>query len=114
VIKRFILHAKKTAFIIEHDFIMATYLADRVIVFEGTPAIAATATPYGPFFLVLVYIWENLIAIVSPQTTITPHGDEQVSSVARNNVPSRPDELPAACEQTLFSQGQGAKKFVSC
>lgn len=45
VIKRFILHAKKTAFIIEHDFIMATYLADRVIVFEGTPAIAATATP---------------------------------------------------------------------
>lgn len=43
---RFILHAKKTAFIIEHDFIMATYLADRVIVFEGQPAIAATATPY--------------------------------------------------------------------
>ena len=29
VIKRFILHAKKTAFIVEHDFIMATYLADR-------------------------------------------------------------------------------------
>jgi ATP-binding cassette, sub-family E, member 1 len=41
----FILHAKKTAFVIEHDFIMATYLADRVIVFEGQPAIAATATP---------------------------------------------------------------------
>ncbi|KZV79925.1 RNAse L inhibitor-type ATP binding cassette protein [Exidia glandulosa HHB12029] len=45
VIKRFILHAKKTAFIIEHDFIMATYLADRVIVFEGQPAVTATATP---------------------------------------------------------------------
>ncbi|KIJ61644.1 hypothetical protein HYDPIDRAFT_176991 [Hydnomerulius pinastri MD-312] len=45
VIKRFILHAKKTAFVIEHDFIMATYLADRVIVFEGAPAISATATP---------------------------------------------------------------------
>ena len=45
VIKRFILHAKKTAFVIEHDFIMATYLADRVIVFEGKPAVAATATP---------------------------------------------------------------------
>lgn len=42
---RYILHAKKTAFIIEHDFIMATYLADRVIVFEGQPAVAATATP---------------------------------------------------------------------
>jgi ATP-binding cassette subfamily E protein 1 len=46
VIKRFILHAKKTAFVIEHDFIMATYLADRVIVFSGQPAIRATATPY--------------------------------------------------------------------
>lgn len=45
VIKRFILHAKKTAFVIEHDFIMATYLADRVIVFEGEPALRATATP---------------------------------------------------------------------
>uniref|UniRef100_A0A6I8RFS4 ATP binding cassette subfamily E member 1 n=1 Tax=Xenopus tropicalis TaxID=8364 RepID=A0A6I8RFS4_XENTR len=38
VIKRFILHAKRTAFIVEHDFIMATYLADRVIVFDGIPS----------------------------------------------------------------------------
>jgi len=43
VIKRFILHAKKTAFIVEHDFIMATYLADRVIVFTGEPSINAVA-----------------------------------------------------------------------
>ncbi|VDK76125.1 unnamed protein product [Litomosoides sigmodontis] len=43
VIKRFILHAKKTAFIVEHDFLMGTYLADRVIVFEGTPSKSATA-----------------------------------------------------------------------
>ena len=27
----------------EHDFIMATYLADRVIVFEGTPSVKTTA-----------------------------------------------------------------------
>ncbi|CAB4255726.1 similar to Saccharomyces cerevisiae YDR091C RLI1 Essential iron-sulfur protein required for ribosome biogenesis and translation initiation and termination [Maudiozyma barnettii] len=38
VIRRFILHNKKTAFIVEHDFIMATYLADKVIVFDGTPS----------------------------------------------------------------------------
>jgi len=43
VIKRFILHAKKTGFIVEHDFIMATYLADRVIVFEGAPSVSTTA-----------------------------------------------------------------------
>lgn len=38
VIRRFIIHNKKTAFIVEHDFIMATYLADKVIVFDGTPS----------------------------------------------------------------------------
>eukprot|EP00096_Caligus_rogercresseyi_P013468 TRINITY_DN6111_c0_g1_i1.p1 TRINITY_DN6111_c0_g1~~TRINITY_DN6111_c0_g1_i1.p1 ORF type:complete len:616 (-),score=194.80 TRINITY_DN6111_c0_g1_i1:257-2104(-) len=43
VIKRFILHAKKTGFVVEHDFIMATYLADRVIVFEGNPSIDTSA-----------------------------------------------------------------------
>lgn len=43
VIKRFILHAKKTGFVVEHDFIMATYLADRVIVFEGEPSISTEA-----------------------------------------------------------------------
>merc|ERR1712217_906488 len=44
VLKRFILHAKKTAFIVEHDFIMATYLADKVIVYEGQPGVHCTAT----------------------------------------------------------------------
>ena len=28
---------------VEHDFIMATYLADRVIVFEGTPSVNTRA-----------------------------------------------------------------------
>ncbi len=43
MIKRFIMHSKKTAFVVEHDFIMATYLADRVIVYEGRPGVEATA-----------------------------------------------------------------------
>eukprot|EP00596_Hydrurales_sp_CCMP1899_P000606 CAMPEP_0119040394 /NCGR_PEP_ID=MMETSP1177-20130426/10309_1 /TAXON_ID=2985 /ORGANISM="Ochromonas sp, Strain CCMP1899" /LENGTH=528 /DNA_ID=CAMNT_0007005403 /DNA_START=331 /DNA_END=1917 /DNA_ORIENTATION=+ len=43
VIKRFIMHAKKTAFVVEHDFIMATYLADRVIVYDGQPGVEAFA-----------------------------------------------------------------------
>lgn len=46
VIKRFILHAKKTAFVVEHDFIMATYLADRVVVYEGVPSVNARANAY--------------------------------------------------------------------
>lgn len=44
VIKRFIMHSKKTAFVVEHDFIMATYLADRVVVYVGNPGIEATAS----------------------------------------------------------------------
>ena len=44
-IKRFILHARKTAFIVEHDLIMATYLADRVVIFEGEPGIKCIAKP---------------------------------------------------------------------
>uniref|UniRef100_A0A7S0UMV4 Uncharacterized protein n=2 Tax=Polytomella parva TaxID=51329 RepID=A0A7S0UMV4_9CHLO len=43
VIKRFIMHTKKTAFIVEHDFIMSSYLADTVIVYEGTPSKNAVA-----------------------------------------------------------------------
>ncbi|KAJ2403113.1 Fe-S cluster-binding ribosome biosynthesis protein [Coemansia sp. RSA 2559] len=43
VIKRFIMHAQKTAFVVEHDFIMATYMADNVIVMDGTPGVDAVA-----------------------------------------------------------------------
>lgn len=30
--------SKRSAFVVEHDFIMATYLADQVICFDGIPA----------------------------------------------------------------------------
>jgi len=88
VIKRFILHAKKTAFIIEHDFIMATYLADRVIVFEGQPAIAATATPwvFPPSHLCPIMLID-----MTPQTAVAPDRHEQVPRLARDHVPPRPD-----------------------
>ena len=39
-----IMHSKNTAFIVEHDFIMATYLIDRVVVYHGQPGIEATST----------------------------------------------------------------------
>lgn len=35
---------KKTAFIVEHDLILATYLADRVVLFNGTPSVQTKAT----------------------------------------------------------------------
>ena len=44
VMKRWIMNAKRAAFVVEHDFIMATYLADKVIVFSGQPAQHAYAS----------------------------------------------------------------------
>lgn len=68
---RFILHAKKTAFVIEHDFIMATYLADRVIVFEGRPAIAAAATPYALSTRLITHAELTLFPLYRPQSLLT-------------------------------------------
>lgn len=48
VIRRFMLSRQKTAFVVEHDFIMATYLADKVIVFEGQPGTSCRASPAMP------------------------------------------------------------------
>jgi ATP-binding cassette subfamily E protein 1 len=46
VMKRWILNSKKSAFVVEHDFIMATYMADKVIVFDGQPAVwSKVSTP---------------------------------------------------------------------
>ncbi|CAF4782046.1 unnamed protein product, partial [Rotaria sp. Silwood2] len=46
VIKRFILHCKKVGFVVEHNFIMATYLADRLIVFDGKSSVKTHAFEY--------------------------------------------------------------------
>ncbi|XP_047957832.1 ABC transporter E family member 2-like isoform X2 [Salvia hispanica] len=43
VIKKFIHDRKKTALVVDHDFMMSTYLADRVIVYEGKPSIDCVA-----------------------------------------------------------------------
>lgn len=43
VLKRFVQATGKSAMVVEHDFMMATYLADAVIVYDGVPAVHATA-----------------------------------------------------------------------
>mmetsp|Transcript_49237 Transcript_49237/g.110741 ORF Transcript_49237/g.110741 Transcript_49237/m.110741 type:complete len:669 (-) Transcript_49237:718-2724(-) len=44
VIRRWVVsHMQKTAFVIEHDFVMASALSDRVIVYTGQPGIECTA-----------------------------------------------------------------------
>ena len=45
VIKRYIMNTGKTAFVVEHDFMMATYLANRVLIFDGQPGVETYARP---------------------------------------------------------------------
>ena len=44
IIKRFVMQKQKTAFVVEHDFMMASYLADKVIVFDGEPSVTCHTT----------------------------------------------------------------------
>lgn len=44
VIKRYMINYQKTAFIVEHDFMMSSYLADKIIRFEGIPSVDCKAT----------------------------------------------------------------------
>ena len=43
VIKHFIMYTKKTCFLVEHDIIMSSYLADKIILFEGKPSVECNA-----------------------------------------------------------------------
>ena len=46
VLKRFVQQTAKTAFVVEHDFMMATFLStDRVVVYQGEPAVATAPQP---------------------------------------------------------------------
>ncbi|XP_047958037.1 ABC transporter E family member 2-like isoform X2 [Salvia hispanica] len=60
VIKNFIRRTKKTAFVAEHDFIMATYLADRLIVYQGVPSINCVANPPQPLVTGMNIFLSNL------------------------------------------------------
>ena len=52
--KRFIVNSNKSAFIVEQDFIMVTYMADRVVMFTGIPAVKTVATAPKPVTLKLI------------------------------------------------------------
>lgn len=43
ILKRYCYSKNKVMFIVEHDLVMGTYLADKIILFEGTPSIESIA-----------------------------------------------------------------------
>lgn len=44
LLKRFAINKQKPIFIVEHDLVMATYLADKIILFEGEPSVQSVAS----------------------------------------------------------------------
>jgi hypothetical protein len=52
--QRYIMHSRKTAFIVEHDFIMATYLADKVLLFVLLLFVLLFVLLYSYLFLFVV------------------------------------------------------------
>lgn len=138
IIKRFILHAKKTAFIVEHDFIMATYLADRVIVYEGSPGVDCKAnapqgllTGMNTFLKVssrrrrLLHLrawWRArqrvgavslLVAHSRARAThcsLPPFSSPPPPAATRHHLPPRPHQLPPPHQQVQLSQGPGAEE----
>lgn len=117
IIKRFILHAKKTAFVVEHDFIMATFLADQVIVYEGTPGVEATANTPQPLLTGMnkflgvrarcgfnTKLWSLFLLLPSCLLlAFLP------ASANRGHVSARPHKLSPARQQAPLGQGRRTK-----
>ncbi|GJZ40679.1 ABC transporter E family member 2, partial [Tanacetum coccineum] len=53
-----------TAFVVDHDLLMATYLADRVIVYEGTPSIDCVANAPQSLLTGMNLFLSNLILVM--------------------------------------------------
>lgn len=102
VIKRFIMHAKKTAFIVEHDFIMTTYLADRVIVFEGEPSLKTVANAPQT----QVSGMNKFLAMLN----ITFRRDPTNFRPRINKEDSQKDSEQKACGQYFFLEGEDVRE----
>jgi len=139
IIKRYVLHTKKTAFVVEHDFIMATYLADRVIVYEGSPGVDCTAnspqsllTGMNQFLSVRTLSWA-LAAPVAPGLSLSlllsmksdflalpppfpthiyarTHTHTHTTAAIKHHFPTGPCQLQTTYQQTELGEGSRAKK----
>ena len=73
VLKRFFLQSKTTAFIVEHDFMMATFLADQVILFRGSPGHQCEAsTPSGMITGINSFLRQLGVTFRKDPTTFRP------------------------------------------
>ena len=81
VIKKYIIAAKRTAFIVEHDFIMATYLADRVVVYTGQPGVECTANaPVGLVEGMNQFLKQLSVTFARPDKLQAAHQQEELET----------------------------------
>lgn len=113
VIKRFIMHAKKAAFIVEHDFIMATYLADRVVVYDGRPGVTCTANTPQTLLTGMNRFLENLSITFrrDPENHRyqAPQRGRAAAGWWRGVDPTEPLLVQAPHQQARLGQGQGTE-----
>ncbi|EKD05123.1 iron-sulfur protein required for ribosome biogenesis and translation initiation, Rli1p [Trichosporon asahii var. asahii CBS 8904] len=108
VIKKFIMSTKRTAFIVEHDFIMATYLADRVIVFEGTPAVSAKANkPEGLLSGFNKFLKSLQVTFVPPNVAVEVEARWRPSVAAEPKFQSPPPTTPSYTSLTSQRRDPG-------
>lgn len=94
VIKRFIINSKKAAFIVEHDFIMSSYLADL----------------YHPLLIQSHRVRRCPRREMQGQRPSEPgERNEQIPEPAEHHLSTRPHQLPAAHQQAGIPAGQGAE-----
>jgi ATP-binding cassette subfamily E protein 1 len=73
IIKRYVMNTGKTAFVVEHDFMMATYLANRVLCFDGTPGVSTIAREPRPLIQGMNYFLRQMeVTLRSDPTTHRP------------------------------------------
>jgi ATP-binding cassette subfamily E protein 1 len=85
IIKRYIMNTGKTAFIVEHDFIMATYLANRVLVFDGRPGVSTIAREPQPLVRGMNYFLRQMeVTLRSDPTTHRPRINKYMSVKDKN------------------------------
>lgn len=85
IIKRYVLSTGKCAFVVEHDFIMASYLATRVMVFDGTPGVDTVArVPEKVFTGINTFLKQMDVTIRADKNTKRPRINKYLSNLDKD------------------------------
>eukprot|EP00733_Pompholyxophrys_punicea_P001965 Pompholyxophrys_punicea_v1_NODE_1233_length_846_cov_2.285714.p1 type:complete len:167 gc:universal NODE_1233_length_846_cov_2.285714:257-757(+) len=99
VIKKMIYNHKKTCFVVEHDFLMSIYLADRVMVFAGEPGkLCSCTTPLSLVEGMNCFLQQLGITFRNDQLTKRPRINKQDS--VKDQMQKKAGQYFIYCEDT--------------